>query len=86
MLKGNGADMAMHCVPPVTERRMSITLRRCCSPQTLVRLTLQNTKANACSTHRAVNLLSLPYLPSAVVIRSKCFLMAGLCGCVEVSH
>ena len=29
MLKGNGADVAMHCVPPVSEKRMSITLRRC---------------------------------------------------------
>ena len=28
MLKGNGADVAMHCVPPVAQRRMSITLRR----------------------------------------------------------
>eukprot|EP00884_Botryococcus_braunii_P015043 jgi/Botrbrau1/2353/Bobra.39_1s0038.2 len=27
VLKGNGADLAMHCVPPVTERRISITLR-----------------------------------------------------------
>lgn len=31
MLKGNGADVAQHCVPPVTARRMSITLRRCLS-------------------------------------------------------
>lgn len=29
VLKGNGADVAMHCVPPVKRRRMSITLRRC---------------------------------------------------------
>ena len=29
VLKGNGADVAMHCVPPVSEKRMSITLRRC---------------------------------------------------------
>lgn len=28
VLKGNGADVAQHCVPPVTARRMSITLRR----------------------------------------------------------
>ena len=28
MLKGNGADVAQHCVPPVNARRMSITLRR----------------------------------------------------------
>ncbi|KAK9828875.1 hypothetical protein WJX72_002516 [[Myrmecia] bisecta] len=28
VLKGNGADVAMHCVPPVSERRMSITLRK----------------------------------------------------------
>ena len=28
VLKGNGADVAMHCVPPVAQRRMSITLRR----------------------------------------------------------
>ena len=31
MLKGNGADLAMHCVPPVGARRMSITLR-CMGP------------------------------------------------------
>ncbi|EIE18868.1 hypothetical protein COCSUDRAFT_20284, partial [Coccomyxa subellipsoidea C-169] len=29
VLKGNGADVAMHCVPPVSQRRMSITLRKC---------------------------------------------------------
>ena len=29
VLKGNGADVAMHCVPPVKRQRMSITLRRC---------------------------------------------------------
>ena len=28
VLKGNGADVAQHCVPPVNARRMSITLRR----------------------------------------------------------
>ena len=28
VLKGNGADVAQHCVPPVSTRRMSITLRR----------------------------------------------------------
>ena len=28
VLKGNGADVAPHCVPPVSARRMSITLRR----------------------------------------------------------
>lgn len=28
VLKGAGADVAKHCVPPVTARRMSITLRR----------------------------------------------------------
>lgn len=28
VLKGNGADVAMHCVPPVRAKRMSITLRR----------------------------------------------------------
>ena len=28
VLKGNGADIAQHCVPPVGARRMSITLRR----------------------------------------------------------
>jgi len=28
VLKGNGADVAQHCVPPVNGRRMSITLRR----------------------------------------------------------
>ncbi|KAK9827578.1 hypothetical protein WJX81_000091 [Elliptochloris bilobata] len=28
VLKGNGGDVAMHCVPPVERRRMSITLRR----------------------------------------------------------
>ena len=28
VLKGNGADIAMHCVPPVQRRRMSITLRK----------------------------------------------------------
>lgn len=34
VLKGNGADVAQHCVPPVTARRMSITLRKC-APLTL---------------------------------------------------
>ena len=29
VLKGNGADVAMHCVPPVSAKRISITLRRC---------------------------------------------------------
>lgn len=28
VLAGNGADVAMHCVPPVKRRRMSITLRK----------------------------------------------------------
>ena len=28
VLKGNGADVSQHCVPPVSARRMSITLRR----------------------------------------------------------
>ncbi|CAL8463859.1 g3394 [Coccomyxa elongata] len=28
VLKGNGADVAMHCVPCVSQRRMSITLRK----------------------------------------------------------
>ncbi len=28
VLKGNGADVAQHCVPPVKRKRMSITLRR----------------------------------------------------------
>lgn len=28
VLKGNGADVAQHCVPPVNRKRMSITLRR----------------------------------------------------------
>jgi hypothetical protein len=28
VLKGNGADLSMHCVPPVSARRMSVTLRR----------------------------------------------------------
>lgn len=28
VLKGNGADVAMHCVPPVHARRISITLRK----------------------------------------------------------
>ncbi|PSC76333.1 RNA demethylase ALKBH5 [Micractinium conductrix] len=28
VLKGHGGDSAMHCVPPVAERRISITLRR----------------------------------------------------------
>lgn len=28
VLKGNGADVAQHCVPPVSSRRISITLRR----------------------------------------------------------
>ncbi len=32
VLKGNGADLAMHCVPPVSQRRMSITLRKCVLP------------------------------------------------------
>lgn len=32
VLKGNGADVAQHCVPPVTARRMSITLRKCAPP------------------------------------------------------
>jgi hypothetical protein len=27
VLKGKGADVAMHCVPPVTAKRISITLR-----------------------------------------------------------
>ena len=31
VLKGNGADVAMHCVPPVSAKRMSVTLRRCLS-------------------------------------------------------
>jgi len=28
VFEGNGADLAKHCVPPVTEKRISITLRR----------------------------------------------------------
>ena len=28
VLAGNGADVAMHCIPPVKRRRISITLRR----------------------------------------------------------
>jgi hypothetical protein len=28
VLKGAGGDQAMHCVPPVADRRISITLRR----------------------------------------------------------
>lgn len=28
MLTGKGGDTAMHCIPPVTSRRISITLRR----------------------------------------------------------
>ncbi len=29
VLKGNGADIAKHCVPAVTRPRISITLRKC---------------------------------------------------------
>ena len=32
MLAGNGADVAMHCIPPVKSRRISITLRRYTCP------------------------------------------------------
>jgi mRNA N6-methyladenine demethylase len=32
VLKGNGADLAMHCVPPVSDRRISITLRKMGAP------------------------------------------------------
>jgi alkylated DNA repair protein alkB family protein 5 len=28
VLKGNGADMAKHCIPSVKARRISITLRK----------------------------------------------------------
>ncbi|CAK0786469.1 hypothetical protein CVIRNUC_009682 [Coccomyxa viridis] len=44
VLKGNGADLAMHCVPPVTERRMSITLRRM-GPQYADQVRLQAERA-----------------------------------------
>lgn len=32
VLKGNGADVAQHCIPPVSQPRMSITLR-CMAPR-----------------------------------------------------
>ena len=37
MLQGNGADVAQHCIPPVSQPRMSLTLR-CMAPNHAARV------------------------------------------------
>jgi hypothetical protein len=37
VLQGNGADVAQHCIPPVSQPRMSLTLR-CMAPNHAARV------------------------------------------------